>query len=230
MWRPPLRHPLLSCRSCSRTSGTPWLARSLVPTCCCRGRRPIPAFPPRVSHASVATLQETADPCIKQAGVDLLVKSKLGGQPFFAKDPLTTLWELPSGCPGRAHRAPATISRRVTERRFGVRSGPSPPPDPAISSERDMRRRSPPGDLAVRESCMRPERNHLGDSLDCHSSVIRRPWTDRPCRDAPDLIRGPSGPCPAAQIRTETPSQTAATARTSRTAFNRSCAVSWRDR
>jgi pimeloyl-ACP methyl ester carboxylesterase len=43
-----------------------------------------------ISDASVATLQATADQCIKQAGVGLLVKSKLGGKPFFDKDPLTS--------------------------------------------------------------------------------------------------------------------------------------------
>ncbi|MGO9027318.1 MAG: lipase family protein [Acidimicrobiales bacterium] len=43
-----------------------------------------------ISRASVGTLQGTADQCIKQGGEDLLVKSKLGGEPFFDKDPLTS--------------------------------------------------------------------------------------------------------------------------------------------
>jgi pimeloyl-ACP methyl ester carboxylesterase len=46
-----------------------------------------------ISDASVATLQTTADQFIKQAGVELLVKNKLGGKPFCDKDPLrSTLW------------------------------------------------------------------------------------------------------------------------------------------
>ncbi len=51
---------------------------------------------------------------------------------------------------------------RVPVNRFGVRCHRPPVPVPAVPDDRSVRSRYPSGDLAGRESCMRPDRHFEG--------------------------------------------------------------------